>query len=250
MSPPSLEGMTSQIPSQKNALTMMRFVAAAALLVTTTTAFTLYSSPFNLQHSTIVLYSAAADELVPKPAAKTTASASIPRVLSRADGQALLDDVILPERDYGSRIETGRDAQGLQAASGVAVSPQDPRMFLTYGEFPLSSLDELLDLALLHVKSPSRIEMVDVGSGCGRLALYAALTRGGEPSLLQSWQVHGIEISPILHHEAVQALSKAAQAGLVQDYQPNLNDCNSILLHAGAAEEWTEVLGQCNLGAL
>lgn len=175
-----------------------------------------------------------------------TCSASIPRTLDREQGQTLMDTQILPANDYGSRIEVGRDAQGLKAASGVAVSPNDPRMFLTYGEFPLPSLDELLDLALPYVSTATQgIRMVDVGSGCGRLALYAALTRGTPQ---QTWTVHGIEISPVLHHEAVQALSKAMNGGFVQDYQPN-NSCPSsaILLHAGPAEDWKEVLQECNL---
>jgi len=217
----------------------MRLVATL-LVLPATTAFTIHI-PCHPKYLT-ALHSAAADDIVPAPAEKMTASASITKVLSHQDCQDLMDGVILPATQYGDRIEVGRDAQGLKVASGVAVSPQDPRMFLTYGEFPLTSLDVLLDLALPYVVSSQRINMVDVGSGCGRIALYASLTRG---TLQQPWQVHGIEISPVLHHEAVQALSKAYEGGNIQEYHPN--SFSSIFLHAGAAEEWTEVLGQCNL---
>ena len=218
-------------------------VAAFAVLLSSTTAFvfqsqcvsihTIHLTPFmprkraQERHHDWHLNFASTNhhqDSVPAPAEKMTASASIPRVLSRTDGQELMNTVILPANDYGNRIETGRDAQGLQAGSGVAVTPQDARMFLTYGEFPLDSLDELLDLALPYIpkeekeQQPPMISMIDVGSGCGRLALYAALTRG---SPQQSWNVHGIEISPMLHQEAVQALTRAMQQGHVQEYPHN-----------------------------
>jgi SAM-dependent methyltransferase len=100
-------------------------------------------------------------------------------------------------------------------------------------------MDELLDLALPHVADPSRIDMLDVGSGCGRLALYVALTR--------PWQVHGVEISPVLHHEAAQALAKGYQGGYFTDLVDTDSTSGSIHLHAGAAEEWTDILRRCNV---
>jgi SAM-dependent methyltransferase len=146
---------------------------------------------------------------------------------------------------------------------------------LTYGEFPLSSLDALLDLALPHMchlgnddddnddNDATCVRMLDVGSGCGRLALYAALTRGTRE---QPWHVHGIEISPMLHDLATVALSRGFQKGTFANVcQQKNNDgpttatatatattttaaaANSIHLHLGAAEEWTQVLQQCNL---
>ena len=178
---------------------------------------------------------------MPAPAEKLTASASVSRVLTRQEGQDVMEGTILPSTQYGDRIEWGRDAQGLERS--MAVTANDPRMFLTYGEFPLDSLDELLDLALPHVTTASGgICMLDVGSGCGRLALYAALTRGSSE---QPWAVHGIEISPVLHDKAVQALSIGYQGGyfLGQDSSAH----SSILLHAGAAEEWKDVLAKANL---
>jgi SAM-dependent methyltransferase len=172
-----------------------------------------------------------------------------------------MDSTLLPILEYGSRIQSGRDAQGL--VTGVAVSPNDPCLSLTYGEFPLSSFDQLLDLALPHVvdvadtSTSTSIRMVDVGSGFGRLALYAALTRGTPE---QPWHVHGIEISPILHHLATLALSRGFQNGVFTHYNDERNNTTDIItstmtnttssilhLHLGAAEDWTRVLQQCNL---
>ena len=221
---------------------MMRLVAAFLVLTAAAAAAAFTVCPTCTRRRSVFTFSAPSEDLVPAPAEKMTVSASISQVMWREDGQQVMDDVLLPASGYGDRIEAGRDAQGLKVASGVAISPNDPRMFLTYGEFPLTSLDELLDLALPYVRNAQTINMVDVGSGCGRLALYVALTRG---SPQKPWQVHGIEISPVLHQEAVQALYKAMQGGYMEEYQPNAP--SSLLLHAGPAEEWTEVLQKCNL---
>ena len=90
------------------------------------------------------------------------------------------------------------------------MTADDPRTSLTYGEFPTSSMDELIDLALEKHLSEDKKEMtlVDLGSGCGRLVLYTALTRGLDQHT--SWNVHGIEISSILHDEGL----RAALAGI------------------------------------
>ena len=220
---------------------MVRLVTAFLLLIAAN-AFT--AVPTCMKHRILIRTSSAASDVL--PAEKRTASASIiiTPTLSRQDGRALLDSTLLPSTDYGYRISMGGDAQGL--STHVAVSPNDPRMGLTYGEFPLDSLDELLDRSLPHIGNSSStascIRMLDMGSGCGRLALYVALTRGTPE---QPWHVHGIEISPILHQIALQALSKGYQEGncFFTDYQEK-HVMNSIHLHLGAAEEWIEVL-QC-----
>lgn len=67
--------------------------------------------------------------------------------------------------------------------------------------------------------------MVDLGSGCGRLVLYAALTRGsaainrgfenengGRENVV--WDVHGIEIGTQLHSLAVNSLRRGVDEGL------------------------------------
>jgi hypothetical protein len=224
---------------------MVRLVAALLLLIAAN-AFTVV--PTCMRHRNLIRASTATNMF---PAEKMTVSASITQTLSRQEGQALMDNTLLPSTEYGNRIKTGGDAQGLLSTC-VAVSPNDPRMVLTYGEFPLVSLDELLDRSLPLIVNGSRsgnttcIHMLDVGSGCGRLALYVALTRGGTPEQ-QPWQVHGIEISPMLHQIALRALSKGYQEGSFTDYQEKSVLLSSIHLHLGAVEEWTQVLQCTNL---
>ena len=134
---------------------------------------------------------------------------------SREDALHWLDTVLLPQKDYGERIGSGRDAQGV---SNQAVNADDPRLTLTYGEFPTHSMDALLDCALERYSrnqnnndNPNQkpFHMIDLGSGCGRLVLYAALSR-------PSWTVSGIEISDILHRQAQDAVNRGIQHGLFQ----------------------------------
>jgi hypothetical protein len=146
---------------------------------------------------------------------------------SRDGARRLVDDLLLPRSGYGDRTSAGRDAQGLGAASDgdglplVVVPAHDPRLSFTYGEFPLESLDALLDAAEPHVRGAAAVRdagttkrrrrrvVVDLGSGCGRLALYLALSRqhsGGQDAV-------GIECAPLLHREALRAAGRALRAG-------------------------------------
>jgi len=176
-----------------------------------------------------------------------------------------MDDLVLPATERGRRITLGT----LQL-EGVLDS-QDPVLFETYGEFPLSSLDVLLDRAqeLLDEQdddekdprsSPEtdktrrrRRTIVDVGSGCGRLALYMALSR-------PSWDVYGVEISPVFHQEAVRAVNRAVNHGCLQmmsvDPEPDSNNKTSeepaastsrLTLHCGPAQAFPDLLQQADL---
>ena len=161
--------------------------------------------------------------------------------LSRAQAAALLDEHVLPARERGRRIALGsQHPLWNKKSSSHALDAGDPILFETYGEFPLSSLDILLDRAeeILNAAPPQhaaklrnnnndddtpigapqqqqqqqqrrRTRVVDVGSGCGRLALYLALSR-------PDWDVVGVELSPALHREAVAAVHRAAELGYVQ----------------------------------
>jgi hypothetical protein len=121
------------------------------------------------------------------------------------------------------------------AAAAVAISNDDPRGEYTYGEFPFGSFDALIDRAAIHVAAATtgmggrrgydgdddddmrgrrrrrrrreHCTMVDLGSGCGRLVFYAALTRG------EGWDVHGIEIGTSLHSLAVRSLRRGVDRG-------------------------------------
>ena len=135
----------------------------------------------------------------------------------------------------------------------VVITSDDPRTEYTYGEFPFNSFDILVDRAVEFIaeqhlhhqpqqleeedyrKNRRTITMVDIGSGCGRLVLYAALTRGhgsrcddddddevGEvienrPSSATfestPWDVHGVEIGKQLHSLAVKSLQRGVEHG-------------------------------------
>lgn len=180
-----------------------------------------------------------------------------------------MDEHILPVSEKGRRIQLGNH----QLRDGEAVHGQDPILFETYGEFPLPSLDVLLDrageLLLLQEREhdqqlrsgePSsphgsrRRTIVDVGSGCGRLALYMALSR-------PNWNVYGIEISPVFHQEAMEAVHRAAEQGCLQmskdddgisnetDYSFSKTTAthSRLVLHCGPAQEYTSILQKADL---
>jgi hypothetical protein len=162
--------------------------------------------------------------------------------ISREKGQSAMDEYFLPKKEYGDRIGLGRDAQGFDESSGV-IDPDDPRLSTTYGEFPLSSMDQLIDLGLGRFdRSEGRITMVDLGSGCGRLTFYSGLTRGDEE---QPWEIHGIEIADILHNEGMVAASKGLEGGyLSEDLE---GPTNSISLHHGPVDKYRHILGAADL---
>ena len=91
--------------------------------------------------------------------------------------------------------------------------------------------------------------VVDLGSGCGRLALYMALSR-------PAWNVHGIEISPTFHQEAAQSVSRGVAGGwleLVREPNDLLSlpeteiDSSLLSLHLGPAAEYANLLRQADV---
>lgn len=177
-----------------------------------------------------------------------TVTTSVSRRLSRGEAGKLVNEAILPKEKYSDRIKSGIDAQGLQAST--VVTGNDPSLTRTYGEFPTHSTDELVDLALTHI-APSSIDFVDLGSGCGRLALYFALTRGSNE---QPWKISGIEISDILHAIASDAVEIGRQQHVFHDSTESSSssssrddDSNTLALHLGAAEDMTAVFGKAQL---
>jgi len=166
-------------------------------------------------------------------------------MLSREEASKLLDDSLLPKAEYGNRHTLSRDAQGVP--EGRLILGSDPVLALTYGEFPHASLDELLDFACRHLPSKNEkyLNVVDLGSGYGRLCLYMALTR-------RNWRVTGIEISDILHREATATMQKCEKEGwLVPHGEATLqqyDDRSSALsLLQGPAEAHRDVLCQADL---
>jgi hypothetical protein len=171
------------------------------------------------------------------------------------ESRAVINDLLLPTHEYGKRIGYGRDAQQLNLSA--AVQGNDPKMAFTYGEFPIHSFDALLDLALTYMPPPPTqkskttdhpdgppLQFVDIGSGCGRLAYHAGLTRGTEH---EPWNIHGIEIHDILHSEAMRGM----RIGLDERWFTSEAACssskNSIMFHLGDAGDMRHIFSDCRL---
>lgn len=162
--------------------------------------------------------------------------------LPRAAAAELLDASLLPAVEKGVRLQL---CDG--PVPGQVVAGSDPVLFETYGEFPLSSLDTLLDRAEELLPTSDRdgpLSVVDLGSGCGRLALYLALSR-------PSWDVHGIEISPALHRAAVEAAERGAAQGCLIGYDGSstlgVPRSSRLTLHHGPAADFSELLQSADI---
>jgi hypothetical protein len=125
-------------------------------------------------------------------------SVAVKSCMSRTEATQMLNTFVLPTTDKGTRIQLSsswnRNSQlstmveTKNNTHPVPMAGNDPILYDTYGEFPLHSLDILLDrveeLRSSSIDSqllqgpPRRTKVVDLGSGCGRLALYMALTVG------------------------------------------------------------------------
>jgi len=168
--------------------------------------------------------------------------------LSRTEAATLMDEFVLPAAEKGRRIALGAH----QLVDGVAVDGKDPVLFETYGEFPLPSLDSLLDRAEelfgaeQSYSATARRKIVDIGSGCGRLALYMSLSR-------PTWDVYGIEISPVFHAEAVLAVKRAIEQGLLKNVEDDTTTCSNpdnngrLVLHCGPAQNFSDILQEADL---
>lgn len=141
--------------------------------------------------------------------------------IDRPTAQQMVTTILCPPNEELSRNNAGMEAFGQDRHSKV-ITNDDPRNEYTYGEFPFDSFDLLVDRAINFVDEMTtttqqeennggkqRRKMVDVGSGCGRLVLYAGLTRS-------DWDVAGIEIGHQLHSLAVNSLQRGINEDLLK----------------------------------
>ena len=134
---------------------------------------------------------------------------------NRDEVRQFLDTVVYPTSDYGRRSQLNQQdvlqPKSMSQSSSLSWSANDPQLSYTYGEFPWSSLDAILDALeeqepiIQQPQQRRRLHFCDVGSGCGRLCLYLAMTR-------PHWHVWGMEASQALHDEAIQAIYRAQRA--------------------------------------
>jgi hypothetical protein len=209
--------------------------------------------------------------------------------MNREIARSLLNgDEFLPPGKYGERIVLGRIAHGMDNNhqnnnDNSPILPDDPRLTKTYVEFPLESLDVLLDAACQYLGKDSScmqrpyVTMVDIGSGLGRIVLYVSLTRGrgeggeeeeeeegggGEMAekdhkkgpqpyshILLPWHVHGIEIAPMLHNGAMEFVQKGIDNGLWNPSHPDDTNTSSLCsFHLGPAEDFSAtILGNVDI---
>ena len=168
-----------------------------------------------------------------------SSSASISKLLTREDAQNAISQ-LYPAKQFDQRMNLGRDAQGL--TDDDAVHGKDPRLAFTYAEFPLESFDILIDAGLQVVgdREPSAktTRLVDLGSGCARLVLYAALSRG--------WDVQGIEIGRELHNKALTVLEKGIDCDYFKKEIAERNIEGATLL-LGDAKAYPNILASADI---
>jgi hypothetical protein len=68
-------------------------------------------------------------------------------LIRRSEAARVINEQLVPKEDYGQRITLGLTAQNLQDHDGILLAGNDKVLSEAYGEFPLSSLDILLDRA-------------------------------------------------------------------------------------------------------
>ena len=134
--------------------------------------------------------------------------------------------------DEASRRAFARQSLSLrQVTEDLGISPSDRRATeLTYGEFSSDFFFELLQLA-----APVAGErFCDVGSGCGRLVLAAALT--------QPWELaSGVELLPSLHSIAIDSHAQLSTLVEGEDDLPALAPCEFVC--GEADDELPRLLG-------
>jgi hypothetical protein len=162
------------------------------------------------------------------------------RSFDRAVAQSFVED-LLPSQQYSDRVRLGHQAHNI--SSGTALSADDPRLALTYAEFPLPSFDILLDAALELYQTyddyKNTIQFVDVGSGVGRVVLYTALTRG---STEYAWHIHGIEVAALLHKKASSLVQEGIERGVfVASTSTDAMSSTSLSLQLGSAQDCSSV---------
>ena len=123
---------------------------------------------------------------------------------------SIFNSDLFPESEYDQRNGQSRKDGYWKYVGKGEEAPLD----FTYGEFPLALFTKLVDRACalggLAGADRSSLSMADLGSGTGRLALWAAAT--------SQWKkVSGIEYLPTIAEDAQAKLSLAKlQTGLLQ----------------------------------
>lgn len=160
----------------------------------------------------------------------STIKAIINKSYSRQETQDMVATTLCPPNEERDRSTAGMEAYSV--GQDKAITNDDPRTEYTFHEFPLDSFDVLVDRALDFVQDDDDGDeecrtMVDLGSGCGRLCFYAALTRGICENKTRRWNVHGVEIGSKLHSLAVNSLERGINNGWFEEHDSSTESSSS-----------------------
>jgi hypothetical protein len=239
-----------------NSAKLLALVTSAALWTTSSC-----SSPFlsgKMHMSSII-------QLATTTTTTTTTKKIRKKTFSRNEASNIIDTILFPTNQYKQRLKIARDAQFKTDDNNNnddlnlnVMSADDPRLSFTYDEFPVQSMDQLLDLAVdeykqLHNGQKPNV-LVDLGSGCGRLVLHAAVSKEGEAEgdELTFQHIHGIEISEALHDIGIASLEIGVKEGIFSNIENNDNgedeqQLPSVSLHLGPADELSDILNQADI---
>ena len=156
------------------------------------------------------------------------------QLLPRPNAMNLIDTIVLPTTEKGYRMNL--NSQDIVSDDRIDVDSS------TYGEFSLTSLDIILDRITQEIinvndamdsntdtgaaKGQNKpLKIIDIGSGCGRLVLYMAITQ--QQRLRQYCDqivVMGIEQSNALHDESIRATERLLQQFTIINNSKNGNN--------------------------
>lgn len=169
------------------------------------------------------------DQFIEQHCSATTIAVDLSDVQQRYASQLkLFDNELFAADDYEQRNAASRtDGYWSYVAKG-----EDPPLENTYGEFPLPLFSAVVErgLQLASLESDGAT-LLDLGSGAGRLVLWAAAT--------ERWQaIHGVELLPSLHAAAVEKLSAASAMRFnILDHLELQTPSSAIKLHLGSWDD-------------
>ena len=176
--------------------------------------------------------------------------------LSRPAAVQLMDTYVLPISEKGYRMNLNNN--DIIDNSSIDIDSS------TYGEFSLTSLDVILDRIAQEFFIPGTedsietnatrkrplkgsFKIIDIGSGCGRLVLYMAITQKRlEQYYCDTVVLTGIEQSKALHDESIRATERLLQYNnsvnehFNVEQEHNNVECtkSEIRLYCGSANEF------------
>ena len=147
------------------------------------------------------------------------------------------DTELFPPEQYSQRNQESRK-DGYWAFVGKG---EEPPLDFTYGEFPLPLFSQLVDRAcelrgILTLEARRDAVLIDLGSGAGRLALWAAAT--------SVWRrVVGVEYLPTLAASASAKLAEARDASRF----PGLLQTSDVHLVEGSWDDPLDLFGDVDV---